>query len=158
MKLGALKFNMTDSEHRVSKKKKQGNKAAQQGKVAQPVTCNQTSLCSMLYKCGSNYFHPIPNHKPRKQLQVAQGKGSTRLSTEKQGNCQTLSINLILKGKAASQKKKKKKHFTFLRKNFCNFLWGSFIILFQHSGVWCRSDTPRPWAILQGFDTFLLLY
>lgn len=34
--------------------------------------------------------------------------------------------------------KQKKEHFTFLRKNFCNFLWGSFIIFFSPSRIQVR--------------------
>lgn len=88
MKLGALKFNLTASEHRVSK-----NKVAS-GRVAQPVTklacvacCPSVVLIISILSTTTSQ----ENTASREQPQASQGKGSTRSSTQKQGNCQTLS-------------------------------------------------------------------
>lgn len=88
MKFGALKFNLTASEHRVSK-----NKVAS-GRVAQPVTklacvacCPSVVLIISILSTTTSQENTASREQPR----ASQGKGSTRSSTQKQGNCQTLS-------------------------------------------------------------------
>jgi len=75
----------------------------------------------MLSKCGSDHFHPIHNRKPRKYCikRTASGISGQRkhkVEHTKTRELSNLVINLILEGKAASQKKREKKKAFYLSK------------------------------------------